>query len=350
MRTLARRIALRLERQETVRLSVSNASSLSAAEVAAIQGALEEALRRAGTAAVEVRVTLSENVQGRLWAAEILRGGDRQVTMVTLPRPTEEPVLPPQLHLNKTLLWEQQEPILDAALAGDDALVVLEPDRLVVHPRDGLEWRQEHSIPLPRAAPLPRDARGRLIVEDGSFRAYLPGVTCRGVWTPEPSVRCGPEEPWPLYSGSRLLGGGYFAATRNYFDGRVVLPSGELKTVPAFFSVAAAPESEIGAWLFAGIKSGVTDLAGAGSDLTAMESSCGWHVLATRGGSVGEADAITAYAFLDRRWQPAGGPLEFPGPVTALWPDRNGSAALAVARSAGTGRYAAYRVAMDCGG
>jgi hypothetical protein len=40
-------------------------------------------------------------------------------------------------------------------------------------------------------------------------------------------------------------------------------------------------------------------------------------------------------------------PGEFLGPVTALWPTKDG--ALVVARNISTGRYEAYSIAVDCG-
>jgi len=88
-----------------------------------------------------------------------------------------------------------------------------------------------------------------------------------------------------------------------------------------------------------------------GSDIAATEARCGGgsQVLATKAGDGREADAIRAYAVANRVPAPLTSPLDFAGPVTALWPSGAGSA-LAVARDGETGRYVAYLVTVNCGG
>jgi len=152
-----------------------------------------------------------------------------------------------------------------------------------------------------------------------------------------------------------------FAAGRNYFDGRIVPPSGGRKTLPAFFSAAPIDESGKQYWLFAlpggrvQIMDGTFDptgtVAGWGSDLAGTEAHCGGgsQVLATRAGDAREPDSLRAFTLSSRTPLPLTPPLDLPGPVTALW-SAGGNAAIAVVRDLATGRYAAYTITVNCGG
>ena len=84
-----------------------------------------------------------------------------------------------------------------------------------------------------------------------------------------------------------------------------------------------------------------------GSDLAGVDTPCGPRILATRAGGPDERDAVQPYAFVDGAASIAGPPLEFPGPVTALW--SAGNSATAVSRDLETGRYAAFSLAPACG-
>jgi hypothetical protein len=87
-----------------------------------------------------------------------------------------------------------------------------------------------------------------------------------------------------------------------------------------------------------------------GSDIAGTEASCGGgsQVLAARPGDAGEPDAIQAFAIVNRAVRPLTVPVEFAGPVTALW-RLSATSALAVARDTLTGRYAAYIITVVCG-
>jgi hypothetical protein len=168
------------------------------------------------------------------------------------------------------------------------------------------------------------------------------------------------EAPWVLESGSRGLLLATFAATRNYFDGRIVTQTGARKTVAAFYSAASAESQGRTIWLMTQTD-GHTLLADAsfeplgsiaswGSDIAGVDARCGpaSQVLATRAGDAGEPDAIQSYAIADRAAAPVTAPALFPGPVTALWPSGPG-AALAVARDLASGEYIAYVITISCG-
>ena len=360
-RDLAARILAVMSPREASRVTVENRSSLGAAEVGAAQRALQAELGRQGlksaTAGAEIRITLSENRTGYLWVTEILRGEERQVVMTDVPRPSAPAGMPlASLTLERELLWEQEEPILDAAVLGPRRLLVLSPTRVaVIQDTDRSFWM------LPALA-QPRDPRGRLALEGDRYRAYLPGAVCTSTWRPALTGECLPStEPWPIRTVNGTPLQASFMASRNYFDGRVALSASGVKTLPPFYSAAVVPEGAAALWIFASLDGRAQlydaslEAAGlfgtAGSDLASVESACGARaqVLVTKRSNETESDAVQAYEVAGRAAVAVSEPLEFPGPVTALWTAPDGRTAVAVSRHLKTNRYAAFRLSIACG-
>jgi hypothetical protein len=326
-RELARKVAAVAGRQD-VALTVRNASALSEAEVAQVGRALEAELRarpaRTGAERVPVNVTLSENIQTYLWVAEI----GPEVVMQSVARPTAPAASPAPVTIQKKLLWEQEKPILGAALT-ESLLIVLEPTTVSFY----RERKLTQSLPVPDARIMPRDARGRLMIDGSSFRAFLPGLDCSGSIEPSPAITCAESN-----SSGLVMGRNYFSEPR----------------LPPFFSTATLS----GRRLVAGVdgRTRIYDAAlrevgqvtGWGSDIAAVDSGCRIGVLATKPGEAGEADAIQLYELADRGVAPASEPATFSGPVTALWPTGRPGEAVAIARNSETGRYAAYSLAITC--
>jgi len=458
---LARKTSTRVDARAAILLTVRNMSSLGADEAAEVRRALRTELRREDLQLVSspraggkrrepdhVLVTLSENSQGYLWVAEIVRATEQNaaldVTMVEVARAKEaQPARSPvSLVIRKLLVWEQDEPILDAAaidipvpchatagsgqdsVAGDatqniakpsatatqantpgapvlsaqgsvqsaspcltSGLLVLEPSKLSLHvpqkagapstpahTTGGTPSSPEPSAPLPHSKPWPRDLRGRLLVwPDRSLRsvqgwlfdAYLPGVKCHGAVEPAVSIDCQDlDEPWPLgaqpkATGEAVLRAAY-AAGRNFFDGRLVLTNGEERQAPAFFSGAALPANGSVLWILAGVDGrarvfsntyqAIETFGGWGSDVVSVKSGCGsdWLVLADAATDSTEPDSVRAYGIGRREAIAVSPSVEFPGPVTALWPAAGGGSAVAVSRNFETGRYEAYSLSVSC--
>jgi len=246
---------------------------------------------RLGEPGTEVQVTLSENVQSYLWVAQIRR---EQVAMTSLPRPPRRsPVI--AIALTKSLIWEQAEPILDLATIGQ-RLLVLDSSKFALYAKQGTGWAPDQKVPLTHA--LPRDPRARLTMQGDQFRADLPGFICRGAIQPLLAVDCQASED-----------------VAYIYDQNV-----ELGAIPGW-----------------------------GSDIASIETDCaGKHqVLATKTGDYTEPDAVQAYELVDRKPVAVSAPIDFAGPVTALWPAGKNSA-LAVSRNLTTSRYEAFRLAASC--
>jgi hypothetical protein len=338
-RELARKIAAATGRQD-VALTVRNSSSLSEAEVARVSGVLETELGvrapRPGIERVPVSVTLSENVQSYLWVALV----QQDVVMLSVPRPSEQASSSVRWTIQKKLLWEQEKPILDAGMS-EALLIALDPGSVSFY----RERQLTQSLPVQSTRPMPRDPRGRLIIDRDSFRAFLPGVVCSGSIRPVPAMTCVESAgPWPLDGGS----GAELAAGRNYFAE---------PRLPPFFATATVTGKRLIAGVdgrthvYDGTLREIGQVSGWGSDIAAVEGGCGneRQMLATRPGEDSESDSIQLYDVAAGRSGVAiSDPATFAGPVVALWPSERTGEAVAIARSVETGRYAAYSLAITC--
>jgi hypothetical protein len=360
-RELARKTAALAGKGEAVAVAWRDISSLGSAGLAQARGAFESGLRDAGgrlsdaAPSAEAQITLSESQTEYLLVEEIRKGEERQVWIAGWSR-SMAPVggSGSGVLLETRLIWEQPERMLDVAVNGD-AMLVLSGSSVTRFTRSSGQWLARASLPVTPAKPWPRDLRGRLRW-NGTVQANLPGEACSGT---DDGLQCRPsEEPWTLGAGAAPLLA-TFAAGRNYFDGRLVTPLGARKTVPPFYSAAAADDGGRPIWLLATIDSGTLlfdaaldpiGSAGAwGSDIAGSDVRCGGRsvVLATRPGDGRGPDAVRAYAVVNRAAVPLGSPAEFPGPVTALWPSGNG--ATAIVQNSATGLFQAYAVTVACG-
>jgi len=369
---LARQAAAFAGPGQPVSVAYRNVSSLGPAGFGQARGVFEAALKEMGlrvgdvAPVAELRLTLSENQSQYLLVEEARKGDERQVWMAAWKRAAPAAAALPGMALDRKLVWDQEEQILDVAFPAA-GMLVLSPSKVTLYtPRENGSWEPRRAVPLAPGKPWPRDLRGRLRVTGASFQAFLPGMECGGAAEPSLSLECrAGDEPWVLESGSRATLLAHFAATRNHFDGRVATPTGLRKTIAPFYSAASAGERQSTGeqnqllWLMAMLdgRTQVFDawldpvgaIASWGSDIAGTAASCGGgsQVLATRSGDAGEPDAIQAFAIVNHAAAPLTAPVEFAGPVTALWPSSTTSA-LAVVRNP-TGRYAAYVITVVCG-
>ena len=110
-------------------LEVTNRSSLDDKSVREVRSALEAELHvecvhtvKAEQAIGTVDVVLSESLREYVWTAEIVIGSDeKKVTLVSLPRSTTGTPFTTAMPivLKTTLLFAQEQPMLDAALVGE---------------------------------------------------------------------------------------------------------------------------------------------------------------------------------------------------------------------------------------
>jgi hypothetical protein len=369
---LARKIAA-VTGSGAVGLEVVNRSSLSRPDVEGIRrelitelAALGARFTSADQAAATVQITLSENLQSYVWVAEIHQGNaEASVVLVATPRLSPGPAGSPGsvLMIHKTLLWTDENRILDVALVNGNPqhMIVLDPDNVVLFKFQDGRSQPEQSLPVPHSRPWPRDLRGRLALrKDHLFDAYLPGVFCRSSTTAPLSLNCyESDDPWPLGTDQPGLSA-FFTPSRNFFTG-ALSPGIEKQTaVKAFYSAAMLPRDKYKLWIFATVDGqlhlldGVTDQTAArlnwGSDIASVKSGCGlgWQVLVTGNGD-GAVETMRAFEIADREPVAVSQPVEFDGSVTALWTDSDGTGAIAISQNAETGKYEADRLSITCG-
>jgi hypothetical protein len=354
-------------------VEVSNRSSLSHTDADEIRRGLLTQLAALGMrfvnaeqAAASVQVSLSEDLQNYVWIAEIHQGANEtSVVMVSRTRPETQLVghEAAALALRKTLLWSQEDRILDVTvLDGNPShMLVLASNAIGVYTLHDGRWQPDQSITITHSRPWPRDLRGKLVLrKDHLFDVFLPGVFCRSTTSAPLAINCyESDDPWPLGTDQLNLSA-FFTAARNFFTGALTPGIGRQITAPAFYSAAALPREKYTLWIVAAVDGqvhlldGITDQTagklGWGSDITSVHSGCGsgWQILATRSG-VSPEDTVRAFEFPDREPIAASQPLEFSGGIKSLSTESGGSSAVAVSRNSETGRYEAFRLTINCG-
>ncbi len=292
--SLAKKITARLGPAETGRVTSRNVSSLPVADATKVQTALNRALQRRvrNPVAVDVALTISENVRGYLLVAEVKRESETMVEMAEFRADPPVASARAAVTIERKLVWEQDTPILDVVVT-DDAMLVLDTSQITRYERNAGKWILAVSTALPKTNS--RDPRAR--------------ITCE-----QPQGNCVDNEPSPI---TAQIGSDMLVADA---DGRIHLYDS------AHTSLAAFEE-----W---------------GSDFAGMTACGGTHIAATAAGDLQSPDSITLYDIVNRLPVRVSEPLEFPGPITALWP--TGDGALAVTRNLSSGKYAAYHLTLDC--
>jgi len=324
---LAKKITVRLAPAEVARVTTRNSSSLAAAEAAKVQPALNRALQRRvrEPKLVDVMVTISESLRGYILVAEIKRENEPAVEMAEFrPAAPAAAAARAAVAIASKMVWEQDAPLLDLAISGDQMLV-LDTAGVSLYNRNAGKWERTASAPIPTNL---RDPRGRMEVAGDALTVHLPGVACSGSAKLASSIRC--EEGGRFTAGRNTLTGSgeSFSSVEIGGDTLVGEPDGRTH----IYDAAHAPQGVFDGW---------------GSDFVALAGCGGRHILASSAGDQHAPDSVTLYDLLNRAPSPVSDPLEFAGPVTALWPAGDG--ALAVIRNLSTGKYAAYNLALDCG-
>ncbi len=368
-----------------VALEVTNRSSLDDKSAREVRSALEAQLHVEGVHTTKaeqsmgtVEVVLSESLREYVWTADIMIGSDeKKVALVSLPRPPTGTQFTAALSmvLKSTLLYTQEQPMLDAALIdmpGGSRLIVLDDDMVAIYRQPGANparaWELEASAPIAHARAFPRDLRGRLLLRrDHLFDVYLPATYCRSTSNAIAALTLtcsNSDDPWPLTPDDGSVRA-FFAASRNFFTGALSPGIGKISNVPSFYSAAALPRSGYTLWALAAVDGslhlvdGMTDqvIRGGkwGSDLATVHSSCGTGTQLLVSGVENlvhgneESDTLRAFEIPDHDPVAASSAVEFDGRIVALWPETSGNSAAAIVRRKDTRWYEAYRVSISCG-
>jgi hypothetical protein len=379
---LARQIAA-LTGPGPARLTLGNDSSLAATDIPVVRRLLERSLRSFGVlpgsseSATLIRVTLSENLQGGLWVAEVVEGAETRVTMlpVALGTPTVA-ANGPAITLRRTLLLIESSPVLDAQIFtanGIQRLVVLEPDRLVSYMRNAAPlvatgqnptvWLQDQTFPIAHGRPYPRDLRGRLVAaQDHLFDAYLPGVSCSGsMAVAQLAVTCqDSDDPWPISPTQRA----FYNAMRGFYTG--ILAPGYGMDLAPFYEASDIPRASGSAMLLNGVDGRVMliennvlrPVSGAndwGSDFAMLRSGCGSgsQVLVSGSGAAAPGDSLRAWEIVGREAIAVSAPISVDGTVMAIQGTTtqgigDGNSATVIVRRDAPTRYEVWNASALC--
>jgi hypothetical protein len=313
----ARKIAAALPSKENVTYEIRNVSSLQPSEVARIEQALKSELQQQGIgvtnagAAVTVIATLSENLKGLVWTAEIPQVDATHVVLIEVERPTESRALkatmPVSIHSEK--FWEGTERILDAGEISDGKgrswLVLLLPGGLRILDRQTGVTITTEIISNQKTS---RDPWGNLgFAKSGNeFGLFLsPHFCTMNLQTHNLSGCSGGDEAAGNSPGSNF---------------------------PVMIDVAPAG----------------APAAGKGTEIVMGAPVCGGasQFLATGARDYTQPDSLQLYELKSRGADPISAELNFPGPITAL--HAPSESPRAVVRNLATGNYEAYRLSVSC--
>jgi len=325
---LAKKVVARLATSETARVTSRNMSSLPAADAAKAQTALTRALQRRprNPKQVEVAFTISENLRGYLLVAEIRHENETVIEMTEFRIAAPSAEAPAAFRLESKLLWEQELPILDVAVL-PDSLRVLDTAGLALYERRTGKWDRTVAVELPV---VNRDPRGRLEMNGDSVTVHEPGVTC--------------TVPIKMTAPPQCEQGGRFKAERNTQDLQDWRGEFFASTELGSDTLLAGIDGRIHIHDAAHSPQAVFD---GGSDFALIAACGGRHIALTGTGDAASPDSIALYDLVNRTPVRVSEPIEFSGPVTALWPA--GEGAVAIVRNLSTGKYGAYSLTLDCG-
>lgn len=363
------------------RLTIRNGSSLASGEIPAIRRLVERDLRGFGIvtggsdSATLIRVTLSENLQGGLWVAEVVEGTETRVTMLPVGLGTTAAAGGPSLTLRRSLVITETEPVLDAqtfSIGGVQRLVVLEPERIVTYERNAAalvsagaasaSWIEDQHFAIGHGRSFPRDMRGEMVAaQDHVFDAYLPGVLCSGTNAgAQIAVACGDsDDPWPVSGPPGATQRGFYNAMRDYFTG-VLAPGFGMELAP-FYQASDIPRPTGTAMLVDGVDGKVTlvessvlkPVSGAndwGSDFAVIRSGCGSgvQVLVPGSGAATAGDSLRAYEIVGREAIAVSAPLPVEGAVIAIRAANDGASATIIVRRYAPLRYEVWNGSAFC--
>jgi hypothetical protein len=328
-------------------------------------------------AAIDIRVTLSENLAGLIWIAELRTPSGKKIVMlpVAVPPGISANEARPVPLLERTIVWRQPEPMLDFAIVAPTAetasqLIVLSPERVAFYNFQQDTWRLAASSAIEHTHPWPRDIRGRIEVDSGKLSVYLPGIFCSGTAGTALGLYCAPgdEKMWPVDGSGLVPGtvshGGSLAKldpARNYFLDPLESPNASGEKFAPFYSAALQAAYDVHPVILAGLDSSAqlheggdevtAHFPGWGSDIASLNGTCAAPspVLVTGTGDDTSTDTIQIYQIADRQAMAAGQPISFAGPVRALWAASDGNSAQAISQNLQTGAYEASSISISCG-
>jgi hypothetical protein len=392
MSQLADKIAVAVRPAQSLSLApVSNLSSITPSDTGLLSRSLEEKLTARKIRVVReesfetiMYLAISDGLEGPLVTALVRRSADVDSTIVIgiialqkrAAASSGEGGVP--LSLQRKFVFAQAEPILDfmslAASGGASArLMVLDRDRAAYFRPDQTQWSLDSSVPVRSRFPPSRDPRGLISKDAEGIRVHLPHDYCVGSGDDPTDLKCRPNirtkpaedvglgQSWPLTGGGPRRPSAGYASYRNYFDAPIILFRDSMTVLPAFYSSAVMSDQKNAPWILAELdgkarlydesSSATATFSGWGDNLVSVSADCdpSWLVLVSGTGDWTVRDTLRIYRVADHQAATVGQPVEFSGPILALWAAEDGKSARVVSRNLQTGMYEASIVSVSCG-
>ena len=140
-----------------------------------------------------------------------------------------------------------------------------------------------------------------------------------------------------------------FFGARNFFTG--ALAGWKESSAPSFYAAAVAADGAtlLSAGTDGWLRAGENRLSNAsGDDIAGIQADCGNFLLVSAAGDYMAHDSLRLAEMETGSLMQQAVPLEFAGPITALWGAASRDGAIAIAKNLTTGRYEAYAVSLTC--
>jgi hypothetical protein len=362
---------------DAVLLSRLLETELTVRKIRVIQEALPETI---------VYLKISEGAEGPMLTADIRRHDEDSgplIAIVALERraasSSDEGRAP--LIVQRKFVYMQAKPFLDFLVAGasgseEARLVLLEPDHVEYLRFATAQWSVDHAFAVRPRSPASRDPRGLIAKDkdyDEAMHIYLPQETCLGSGHGQADLGCSPSvrakppavlfmgHMWPLSPAEPRIFSAPYDPDRNYFEGLEASFGDFAGRLPAFYSGAVMSEGNRQSWILAeldgrarlydGSPSATATFSGWGDNVVGVSADCdsAWLVLVSGTDDWTVRDTLRIYRVADHQAATVGQPLEFSGPILALWPADDGKSARVVSRNLQTGMYEASIVSVSCG-
>ena len=371
--TLASKITDAVKPSKAISLDVHNLSSLGAGDVEVIRRALRAELQQRGiriaSSGVDVKVTLSENADRFVWVAAVHQKDESKVLIANLEGKAggTVPVARKSVVLHREMVWQQPEPIMDFLISdvstdGRPQMFVLEEKRIIRYRKENGEWKSSETFAISVPDHRPRDIRGLIDAADHLFTFKLSDAQCTGGATVSFELKCEkvPTSAWPLLAGGIDRGFMAIVEGRNYFGGDLDVYGDVEVEAPLFYSIAVMKQLKGAEWILAEVDGksrrynnanrAMAVYSGWGDDVVSVAAGCGndWQTLASAPGDWTETDRLQSYDVEQSVAVANGDPVEFSGPIFAMWPTLDAKVVRVVSKNLKTGMYEASIITVSC--
>lgn len=357
-RTLAHKIALSIHAVPAT-CEFRNLSSLRGTEFEKLIAAFEQELQRRGVRiaaaddTIKLVISISQDPTEYLAVVQIQRKESTETVIESMGPVNGPSIQEPSFHLtlHREYLLSQEQPLLDVVLeSGERHAEALGTQSISSYELRGDQWELTGVEPLPLEESADRGQRGIYLAAGIYARTvFFRREVCRISTAEGKAWNCSATTehiPAKAVAQEALAGknlGLWFSAAQFEMDGKTNLIVTGQDGLARLYADGAEPVAVFPNW---------------GSEIASVYSGCGsgWQLLVTGRGDWTAPDEIQAIDLQEWRAQTVSDPLEFPGPIVALHPAEERSAAnpsadgmaIAVVRNLQNGRYEAYLLSIAC--